>query len=834
MNDKKLFLVCNAHLDPVWLWRWPEGAAEALSTFRTATRFCEEFEGFIFCHNEALLYEWIEEYEPELLDRIKRLVRQGRWHIMGGWHLQPDCNIPGGESFVRQILTGLVTFEKMFGVRPRTAVNLDPFGHTRGLVQILKKSGYTSYLFCRPDPGSLDLPADDFLWVGYDGSTIPAHRSRTHYNSERGKAADKVRAWISNHPEQETGLLLWGIGNHGGGPSREDLTALGLLMEESGNRNIRHAVPEEYFSELEKSGKMLPRREGDLNPWAVGCYTSMSRIKRDHRRLENTYFLTEKMAAQAWISGCMAYPEAELQTALRDLLFCQFHDILPGSGTQEVETDALQRLHHGIEICDRLKMRVFFSILKGQSEAETGEYPLFVYNPHPYALRRVMSLEFQPDAPIQNRTVRRVPEIRDEQNRVIPCQLEEESSKIADDWRKRVVFEADLEPGRMHRFSCRLTEECVSPDPPPRVPERFYFRSNRAEFEVNPSTGLLGLYRVDGEDYVPDETLRLLVVADDADPWGMRVRGFRDVIDAFRLMSPEESAVFTGVGRDSLPPVRVIEEGPVRTVVEALFRFGHSALCLHYLFPAKGTEIEVLLRLFWNEKDHMARLSFQTPFRDGRCLGQVAYGVEDFKPRGEELMGQTWTALLSGDERRVLTFINAQSYGFDFKSGEFRCALLRSAAYAAHPCGEGIPLVPQDRFSPRMDQGEHLFRFWINAGKKDDLMEAVDRMAMARNEEPFGLCAFPSGEGTGDPPPAAGLSLSDGTVQMTALKRSEKGDHLILRLFEPTGYSRKTTISIPRLGVKHPVRMKEFEIKTLAVHRDTGAVTETDLIESDL
>jgi alpha-mannosidase len=112
MKDKTLYLVCNAHLDPVWLWEWEEGAAEALSTFRTAAQLCEEFEEFVFTHNEALLYQWIEEYEPDLFARIQVLVKKKRWHILGGWYVQPDCNLPSGESFVRQILVGKRYFKK--------------------------------------------------------------------------------------------------------------------------------------------------------------------------------------------------------------------------------------------------------------------------------------------------------------------------------------------------------------------------------------------------------------------------------------------------------------------------------------------------------------------------------------------------------------------------------------------------------------------------------------------------------------------------------------------------------------------------------------------------
>jgi alpha-mannosidase len=177
---RKVHLVCNAHIDPVWLWEWPEGAGEALSTFRTAAGFCEDRPGFIFSHNEALLYEWIEEYEPALFRRIRTLVRRGRWAVLGGWFVQPDCNMPSGESFVRQILAGKLYFKKTFGEDVRTAANLDPFGHTRGLVQILAKSGFHSYLFCRPDRGFAALPADGFRWIGYDGSEILAARAEAH------------------------------------------------------------------------------------------------------------------------------------------------------------------------------------------------------------------------------------------------------------------------------------------------------------------------------------------------------------------------------------------------------------------------------------------------------------------------------------------------------------------------------------------------------------------------------------------------------------------------------------------------------------------------------
>jgi len=352
--------------DPVWLWQWEEGAAEALSTFRTAADFCETYEGFVFNHNEALLYEYIEEYDPRLFQRIGKLAAQGKWHIMGGWYLQPDCNMPAGESFVRQILHGHYYFLDKFHKVPKTAVNFDPFGHSRGLVQILAKAGYDSYLFCRPLQKDCSLPNDDFVWVGFDGSRITAHRSSGHYLSQRGAAADKVKEWKAAHGKDRLGLVLWGVGNHGGGPSRGDLEKMEVLRRGTSDWEILHSTPESYFEDLERDAASLPEVKKSLNPFAVGCYTTQIRVKQKHRRLENELYMAEKMSSSAALQGLLPYPRTQMQEATRDLLFAEFHDVLPGSAIEPAEEDALRLIDHGLEIASRLKLKAFFALAAGQ------------------------------------------------------------------------------------------------------------------------------------------------------------------------------------------------------------------------------------------------------------------------------------------------------------------------------------------------------------------------------------------------------------------------------------------------------------------------------------
>lgn len=831
MSSKILYLICNAHLDPVWLWEWEEGAGETLSTFRTAAQLCEEYDEFVFNHNEAVLYKWVEMYEPELFSRIQQLVKRRKWHILGGWYLQPDCNMPSGESFARQILIGKSYFKRKFGVEPETAMNFDPFGHTRGLVQILKKSGFRSYFFCRPDAEHLTLPADDFVWVGYDGSEILAHRARYHYNSERGKARQRVEQWIKENQDQDAGMLLWGIGNHGGGPSRDDLEQLRKINSEKSGWEVRHGIPEDYFKVISRREDDLPRHNRDLNPWAVGCYTTMALVKQKHRQLENTYFMTEKMVSHASLLELMDYPREEFQKALEDLLFCEFHDILPGSSIPQVEAYAIQRTDHALEILSRLKARAFFSLVKGENAADEGEFPIFVYNPHPYPAEEVITCEFQPQEPNFDPKIFWLPEIKDSSGESVPYQLEKESSNITVDQRKRMVFQASLKPAQMNRFSCFLKEVKPVPEKDKPKEKALIFKSDKAELTINDRTGLVENYRVNGVDFLNSESFQALVVKDYPDPWGMKVRAFRNVLGSFALMSEREAARFAGVSVSKLDPVRIIEDGPVRTVVEALFRYNHSSICQRYTIPKKRSEFGVEVRVFWAEKDRMLKLSVPTVFSKGSCRGQVAYGVEEFSRDSEELVAQKWVGVVSADQKQALTVINDGTYGFDFAGGELRHSLLRSAAYAAHPVEEGRPLVPQDRFEQRIDQGERVFRFWINGGETRDRLSRVDRESLIKNEKPMALSCFPPRTGVKSLP---SLLVYDDAVQVTAVKMAEENDWLLIRLFEPTGEERQTDVSIPCLDLDFKVLLKGFEIKTVAVDLASKEIFEVDLMEKRL
>lgn len=742
---------------------------------------------------------------------------------MGGWYLQPDCNMPGGESMVRQMQLGRAYFEEKFGVVNHTAINFDPFGHSRGLVQLLKKAGYDSYLFMRPGPRDLPLPGDDFLWVGFDSSEIMAHRMNTGYNSPLGHAAEKVEEWLQMHPDAELGLIPWGVGNHGGGPSRKDIAELNALKERRPEKGLHHSSPEEYFAALSARRETLQPVAAALNPWAVGCYTSQVRIKQQHRELENLLATTERMLSHAAMAGLLEYPAEEILEAARDLCMGEFHDILPGSSIQPVEETSLQALCHGKEIVMRLRARAFYALAAEQKRAAPGDYPILVYNPFPYEVESVLEGEFM--MADQNWKEEFTDFTVWQDGARLPAQVEKERSNLPLDWRKRVVFRARLKPMQMNRFDCRANVLPARPIPHcDEASGAYIFDNGEMRVEISRATGLLSSYRVNGEEYLSGEAMKLLVVKDSVDPWGMTVNAFPEVIGAFRLMDEQESAHFAGVERDALPPVRVIEAGEVRTVIEASFRYGDSYALLTYRLPRKGAALQLEVRLLFAEKDRMVKLSIPSRMQE-RYLGQTMFGVDTLPVGGREAVAQQWTAAVGAG--RLLGIINNGVYGSSFEAGEMRISLLRGAAYTAHPIGERI-IMPQDRFSPRIDQGERLYRFELKGGRERERLTNLSREAQLFNEAPYSLSFFPNGSKT--QPTTAALLTGDG-VQLTALRPSIDGREMIVRLFDASGRGASAHIELPLLGIAADVTLKPAEILTLKTNRAEGTLAEAGLLE---
>lgn len=823
--SKKLHLLCNAHLDPVWQWEWEEGAAETLSTFRIAADFCEEYDSFVFCHNEALLYKWIEEYDAELFNRIKDLVKRGKWHIIGGWHLQPDCNMHCGEAFVRQILSGRKYFKEKFGVIPKIAFNPDPFGHSRGLVQILKKTGYEGYLFMRPSASFIDLPSNGFKWVGYDGSEITAVRMAGGYNSGKGRAAEKVLRMLDECPESEAFLCLWGIGNHGGGPSKKDLDDLEFLFEEQRKKGVDvfHSTEEAYFKELVEDKKSFERVEKSLNPWAPGCYTSQVRVKQKYRLAENTYFLTESMCANASSQGLIEYPEKELAEAMYDIMTVQFHDMLPGSSIQPAEEMCIRMLDHAIEILSRCKAKAFFALATGQKKAPEDKIPVFVYNPYPYKVKGDFTAEFMLWDQVRD-PVYMKPYMYDENGNLVPTQCEKEYSSLPIEWRKRVVFNAELEPMRLNRFECAFTR--VAPERKRKYlsdETHIIFDNGSFSVKINKNTGLVDSIVKDGKSYLQNNAFALEVWEDNFDPWYMNDIGWYKKLSEFHLLTTEEASEYCCT-KEPLEPVHVIESGDVRLIVEAVFGYKSSKAIVKYII-SENDNFKVDIRVNWNEKQKLLKLNVPTDIGASECIGEHPYGRETLKTELQENVSQKYIAVCS--EKLAVLTVNNGIYGssFDNKNNALKLTLLRSPSYCAHPIDDRV-VVLQDRAMPYIEQGERDYLFAFEFGDKGEILQNASRIAQHFNMPPMTLSFYPTGVGV---LPESPLYIkNNNSVNVTAFKKAEVGEGYILRLFNPTPDEQKATVVYK--NNEFDVSFNSFEIVTLRC-LDNG-IEKSNLLEN--
>ena len=818
----KTYMFCNAHLDPVWLWQWESGLSEALSTFRAASDFIDEYPNFIFNHNESLLYEWIEEHEPELFEKIQRQVKEGRWEIIGGWFLQPDCNIPSGESIFRQVLRGRLYFYDKFEKVPVTAVNFDSFGHAQGLVQMLEKCGYKHYVNIRPGRGNYGFDSEDFLWRGYDGeSEILVHRSDKGYNSVLGKVNEELPGWMERHKDEETALYLWGVGNHGGGPSRIDLDNI-TEMQKNG-ADILHSTPDEYFKTVDR--EKLPVVERGLNTLMEGCYTSIIRIKQLHRRLENDLVMVEKMASHAAIAGLSAYEKQLIDDAWRDLLFAEFHDALPGSCIQPVEDDTIRMLDHGLEITNKLRAKYFLALSAGQEKISDGNtVPLLVYNPHPFAYNHPVDVEFLLPRQMWHKEFSNPVVYQD--GKPVRSQQAKESGNFYMDWCKRVIFDCELPPCSMSRFDIHF--DIIEKRPEPQLkPERgrITVGTARGQVVVNCRTGLVDSYVVDGKEFVKPGAFAVNVHTDAFNCWeGKGALNVYEPTGQFHLMTPGQATEFAGIKGGIVQPVRVTDEGDMNVVVEADMMYNQSRLLVRYIVDKVTGVLEVELRVFYAENEKRLKLFVPTTLTEGEHIGQTIFGREVLKRSYADVVSQYWQAV--AEDEYALTVIDDGVYGSNYYEGNLGVTLVRSAGYGAGNSTWGEPFH-EPMYQQRMDQGERRYKFRILAGRRDEMLRCTDREAAMFNQKAYALAFCPSGNGV---KPEALVSVDMENVTLSCFKQSERDENAyILRLFESQGTAAGAHIELPVLGLSLDADFKPFEIKTYKI--ENGTIAETDMLE---
>ena len=789
---KELHLICNAHLDPVWQWDWNEGATAALATFYSACELADEYD-YIFCHNEALLYEYIEEYDPKLFTRIKELVKAGKWHIMGGWYVQPDCNIPSGEGFARQIESGLTYFKEKFGVRPTVAVNFDSFGHTQGLVQILNKCGYEGYIFCRPMDWIFELPKMVFDWVGFDGSKVKAARFQdaTIYCSELGNAVNAIKRKMQPWEKEEIAFALWGVGNHGGGASRKDLTEIKAFAEEQKRNGVSvfHSTPEAFFEKVSPCVEF----NAALQPCFIKCYSSIARLKRKYAELENKLIKAEKICAYADKEGVYQYDLAAFLEAQKNMAAIQFHDVLSGTCIIEGEKSSLQKAEYALELLDQQFTKAFMGLCAGYEKAEPGDYPIFVYNPHPYKEKQIFNGEFFLLEGIVSETEGYEFTVKRD-GKEVSFQVVKESSCLNMDRSKRLAIQAELNPLSLTRFDVEVRRgKRKYLD---RNIQTEFVNSNDAKAVFETKNGALNSYTIEGIEYLGGNAFTPIVFDDNPDPWGWHMKTL-----GTNYRQPKPKTV-----------LRVVERGDLLTKIESIYDTGSSDIRIAYTLYKDFDYIDVTVNVYWN--DEGKGLKLEIPVKEiGRFIGQTAFGTQEYRQESEEC-SQRFVGIEK--DGNVLAIFKDGSYGCSVENGKLYITLLNGSVYCAHPV-DLLPIIDESRFNHYIDLGRHEFTFRLEVCKEEEL----ERKATAFTQKPYALNFYPHGDG--EKKEMSAIILSNANITLTAFRKVDKNTYMV-RLVN--NFKEEMACDCSVFGKSIMLSFGKYEAKTLIYKND-------ELMETD-
>lgn len=829
---QKLHLVGNAHLDPVWLWRWQEGFAEIKATFRSALDRMKEFPEFKFTCACAAYYNWVEENAPEMFEEIRERVKEGRWIIVGGQWIQPDCNAPSGESFARHSLYSQGYFYEKFGVMAKVGYNVDSFGHNGTLPQILKKSGMDYYVFMRPDNNeNKGIPFNVFWWESQDGSRVMTFKIPfsygQYYDEDNGIEPiewQKLIATINLADEQKVNFMgFYGIGNHGGGPTIAALNMLRKMKKEFGEETFVHSSPNGYFEEMSKANPDIPVVRGDLQHHASGCYSAHSETKASNRKAEHRLATAEKFSSIANSLFGLDYPKERLNKAWQNVMFNQFHDIMGGCSIKEAYEDAREfygeALNIGAETLNAAIQKISWSIdtmgddiislskdkdWKGWETGDRG-VPLVVFNP----------LSWDVTVPIQvNMDCK---SITDEEGNTMEIQTVRASQTNGNDKWDTLFIGAVPAMGYKVYWAFRDKEIKDSVSGGALNVEGAVLENDYIRLEIDKYSGYIkeifdkknNVDVLKGKGSVP-------VVIDevDSDTWAHGIFEFRNE-----------------AGRFCDASIKLIECGPLRAKLRVTSTYNNSTLQQDFILYNDRPDIEVRVKLDWREKHKLLKLSFPVNVEDPKATYEIPFGFIERPVNGTEEHGHQWLDL-SGvvpgrkDLNYGLALLNDSKYSFDVKDNDLRMTVVRSPIFADH-FGE------RDDLCEYMDQGIQEFKYslvpHVNSWQKAGVVKKANELNVA----PLQIIeTYHKGK---LPLKFSGLRISEDNVVATAFKKAEDGNGYILRCYETSGNAVKATIEIPMLNRNFKADFGKCEIKTFRIPADERKpVVENNFLEMDM
>ncbi|HTA74936.1 MAG TPA: glycoside hydrolase family 38 C-terminal domain-containing protein [Gemmatimonadaceae bacterium] len=802
-NTKVLHLIGYAHIDAAWLWPWRDGADEALDTLQSATDRMAETPEFKYVHSSTAHYRWIERADPRLFAIIKQRVAEHRMEPIGGWIVEPDCNLPSTESFVRHGLYGQRYFRDHVGAMGTVGANPDSFGHAAGLPQILKKAGLRHYCFMRPQENEMTLPLV-FWWESPDGSRVLTGRIHDDYDGDPDdipKLDDNQQLRINKYfqPGLDHAMFWYGVGDHGGGPTKLNIATILKLKNNPALPELRFSTLAEFFATVEQSSAAasLPVVRTELQHHSRGCYSAHGEGKALNRRAERWLTQAESIAAFAQLAEQHPYPTAEFAESWWKVLFCQFHDMMAGTSLYDDYRDVRDQVGYACEVAQTSRVEALEVLARSVDTSTVPEGCVFAYNPLPWPRLTVLELHMDQEP----YGLARITHLSTKDGTRIPFQW-----RVPDSMTGMGRWTAHVElPACGYRvFTVDHGEVSVaSADPKPigtgiKIDDRGF--------------GITSMPVAAGGPELLAEPIGLVVIDDRSDTWSHDVTDFRDVI-----------------GRPTWVNTVVVEDGPLMRVTRQIATWRTSTINMDIIERAGFDAVELKFVIDWHEHEQILKLDIPTTLTDPQVFAKVPGATIPRTAAGTEEPAQDYIAIQGklGNSVVTLGVCNAQTYSYDVLATPagalVRTIVIRSSPFARHRPAT----VPVNDTRAWQDQGRQERSFWLVRGVGEYRTLNLDRRALEfQTPAEYVVDSRHPGKEAWE---ASFLSVSPANVIATAVKKAEDDDRLIVRLQETTGQTTHATVASERFKWSHPVSLGAWEIKTVAIRG--GTIAEVNLLE---
>ncbi|MBP5972536.1 alpha-mannosidase [Brasilonema sp. CT11] len=812
--NSKIYLLGHAHLDLAWLWPVSETWKAAQSTFESVLKLQQDFPELIFCHSSPVLYAWIEEHRPDLFDAIQEAVKAGRWEVVGGFWVEPELNLIAGESIVRQLLYGQRYVLEKFGKLSPVVWVPDSFGFCATLPQFFASAGVEYFVTQKlrwNDTTKFDYGA--FWWRSPDGSEVFSYMSALV-----GEGIDPVKmASYACEWQTQTGLsdALWlpGVGDHGGGPTRDMLETAQRWQKSPLFPKLEFTTAENYLQQIKNrqqnnspptpatpatpatpptSPSSFPTWEDELYlEFHRGCYTTHADQKRWNRRCEGLLYQAELFAALATISSGVTYPKAELETAWKKVLFNQFHDILPGSSINQVYADALPTWQEVEKVGNDILQESLSHLASQINLSEPPQpdaVPIFVFNSLNWQRSSVVAVELpQPDldACVYNL-----------EGELLPSQLSNDS---------KLLFIATDVPSVGYRvfWLCpQLPKKgnniTQSDDTNSSLRKQEYFDRKRLTLSVRvacPQDSAEGLtfenefLRVT----VDEETGNLSSLFDKVNDREV-LNGAGNQLQAFQDSGQYWDAwnIDPNYSEHPLPPTQLksiewLETGPVQTRLRVVRQLGESEFCCDYILQGRSPILKITTTVNWQERNCLVKAAFPLNLEADFATYEIPCGAirRPTKPETPaekakwEVPALRWAdlttpATVNNEDTYGVSLLNDCKYGYDSQSNQLRLSLLRS------------PNWPD----PEADKGFHEFTYALypHAGSWESAHTVRHAYELHLPMEVMMLSSKHHQNNKSLPPVGRLLDLSADNLILMAFKQAEDNPkQWILRCYESHG-----------------------------------------------